>query len=184
MLLLNRSRRWVSVLMGAAVAVSLASCDGTTPEQLITDQITTDQYEAVAKVTYTWQVQYSPNLGGDRKPRLEQFGSTSLTNRNGVRPDDAVTGPDDRGLWYPALPPRPTVDEMEDRQKSSSEEMSPPELLKDAEYSIAYSAPGEMRTLPTNYQAYRQAVRAYADQRPLLLTLGLRNGSILKAEPK
>jgi hypothetical protein len=42
-------------------------------------------------------------------------------NRNGVKPPGAVVGPDDRGLWWPTLPPRPSVDEVEQRKKSQEE---------------------------------------------------------------
>jgi hypothetical protein len=148
------------------------------------DTITTNQYEATARATYVWQVQYSVNLGGDNPPRLERFDSTSLLNRNGDRPDQAVTGPDDQGLWWPALPSRPTVAQMEQRQRRSDEQISTPELLKNVEYALTYSAPGETRTLPTNYQVYRQAVRAHVDQRSLVLTLGVNNNSVQKAEPQ
>jgi hypothetical protein len=161
----------------ALVSVSVATLIGCSTAA-------TDEYEATARVTYTWQVQYSPNLGGDRPPRIEKFASTSLINRNGVQPDEAVTGPDDRGLWWPALPPRPRVDELEARRRSSSEEMSQPELIKSEEFSLTYDDAGFPRTLPTNYQVYRQAVRAQADDRPLELTLSTDEHFILKAEPK
>lgn len=169
----SRSVHHLIMLIGAS-ALTLTGCD----------TVTTNQYEATAQVTYVWQVQYAVNLGGDRPPRLERFASTSLSNRNGDRPDQAVTGPDDRGLWWPALPSRPTVDEMEQRQRSSDEQISTPELLKNVDYMLTYSAPGQTRTLPTNYQVYRQAVRAHADQRPLTLTLGVNNNSVQKAEPQ
>lgn len=166
--------RYLVMLIMTASALILTGCD----------TITTNQYEATARVTYVWQLQYSVNLGGDSPPRLERFDSTSLLNRNGDRPDQAITGPDDRGLWWPALPTRPTVDQMEQRQRSSDEQFSTPELLKQVEYALTYSAPGETRTLPTNYQVYRQAVRARADQRSLSLTLGVNNNSVQKAEPQ
>jgi hypothetical protein len=167
---------WRSVLplLSTAALVTLTSCSTTT----------VNQYDATARVTYTWQVQYSPNLGGERRPRIEKFASTSLLNQNGVRPDDAVTGPDDRGLWFPALPPRPTVDEMEERQQGSNEEMSQPELITTEEYFLSFEDGGLTRTLPTSYAVYRQAIRAYADQRPIELTFGVNEGSITKVEPQ
>lgn len=146
------------------------------------ETVITNRYEPIAQVSYVWQVQYSPNLGGDRPPRLEKFGSTTLEIRNGERPDAAVTGPDDRGLFWPALPARPTVDEMEAKRRTSSEEMTQPELLKREDYALTFEAEGRTQTLPTNYDVYRQAVRGLREGRSLQLTLGTNNDSILKAE--
>ncbi len=70
---------------------------------------TTDNYEGTALTTYTWQVEYANDLASGKSPRFETFAETSLLNRNGLKPEGAVTGPDDRGLWWPALPPRPVV---------------------------------------------------------------------------
>ena len=161
-----------SSLLLAGLSMLLVGCE----------TLTTDRYEATAQVTYTWQVQYSPNLGGDRRPRIERFATATLENRNGTRPDAAATGPDDRGLYWPALPPRPTVDELEDRRRSNSEEMTSPELVKAEDYAITFEAEGRTQTLPTNYDVYRQVVRALPDRRPLELTLGTNGDSVLKAE--
>ncbi|MBD1909535.1 hypothetical protein H6G02_08860 [Leptolyngbya sp. FACHB-16] len=132
------------------------------------DTTTTDQYQASAIVTYTWQVDYIRQGGGsDRPPRIEKFASTSLENKNGQRPENAVTGPDDKGLWWPDSPPRPTVDEMEDRKKNQ-EIIGDPRLQKNVEYQITYRVPGEAnRTLPTRYDVYRQVVKAYEERVPL-----------------
>lgn len=162
----------VSVLGGIALLFMLPGCS----------VVTTDQYEATALTTYTWQVEYSLEPGSNKRPRFEQFASTSLLNRNGLRPDEAVTGPDDRGLWWTTLPPRPTVDEME-AQRRGSEQTGTPQLLKSVEYQLAYQVDGQTVTLPTNYQVYRQVVKAYPDRIPLELTLGINNNSVEKAEP-
>lgn len=146
---------------------------------------TTDEYEATALVTYTWQADYTSTGArqDDRPPRIEDFASTSVLNVNGQRPDDAVTGPDDRGLWMPALPPRPTVDELEERQRPG-ETVSSPRLLKDVKYSLTFDKEGQTVTLPTDYSVYRQVARNYPDQPPLDLTLGVNESSVEKAEPK
>jgi len=162
----------VVTIMGVLVAITLTSCS----------RITTDQYEATARTTYTWQVKYSLNPTSDKLPRFETFASTSLLNRNGLKPAGAVTGPDDRGLWWAALPPRPSVDEVEQRQRPQ-EKASTPELLKSVEYQISFGVGDERRTLPTNYQVYRQVVKAYP-QKPLQLTLGVNDSSVEKAEIK
>lgn len=144
--------------------------------------LTIDQYEATALTTYTWQVKYTDDLASDRPPRLETFALNSLLNRNGLKPVDAVTGPDDRGLWWPALPPRPGVDEVEQR-KRPQEKMGKPELLTSVNYQLKYEVGQQERTLPTNYQVYRQAVKAYPSHTPLRLTLGVNDSSVEKAEP-
>ncbi len=144
--------------------------------------VTTSEYEATALTTYTWQVKYANNLTTEPSPRLEEFATTSLLNRNGLKPSGAVTGPDDRGLWWAALPPRPTVDEVEQRQ-GSQQEASRPELLKSVKYEFIYSEDGQQRTLPTNYDVYRQVVKAYPERTPLELTLGVGDNSVEKAEP-
>ncbi|MEC4814848.1 MAG: hypothetical protein SAK29_16440 [Scytonema sp. PMC 1069.18] len=155
-----------------ALAVTLTSCS--TP--------TTTQYEATALTKYTWQVKYAYDLTNEPSPRLETFATNSLLNRNGLEPPQAVTGPDDKGLWWSALPPRPSVDEIEQR-KQPQEQVSPPELLKSVEYRLTYEADGQQRTLPTNYDVYRQVVKAYPQRTPLQLTLGINDNSVEKAEP-
>ncbi len=85
-------------------------------------------------------------------------------------------------MWWAALPPRPTVDEVEQRQ-GSEQEASRPELLKSVKYEFIYSEGTQQRTLPTNYDVYRQVVKAYPDRTPLELTLGVTDNSVEKAEP-
>jgi hypothetical protein len=157
----------------ASIALGLTSCD----------ERTTSKYEATATVTYTWQVEYSTNPDKTNQIRREKFASTSLINKNGERPGEAVTGPDDKGLWYPALPPRPTVDELEARQKPQ-EQMSQPELLKDAEYTITYESEGQTINASTNYDVYRTVVKALPNQQSLELTLGVDNKFVQKADVK
>lgn len=143
---------------------------------------TTDNYEGTALTTYTWQVEYANDLASGKSPRFETFAETSLLNRNGLKPEGAVTGPDDRGLWWPALPPRPVANEVEQRKKPQ-EEASKPQLLKSVKYQMIYRLGDNERTLPTNYQVYRQVVKAYPLHTPLQLTLGVGDNSVEKAEP-
>ncbi len=153
------------------MAVAITSCN----------TVTTNQYEATAQTTLTWQVKYSINPTNDKLPRFEEFASTSLLSRNGEQPKDAVIGPDEKGLWWPALPPRPSIDEVEQRQQPQ-EKASKPELLRTANYQITYEQDGQTVTLPTNYDVYRQVARAYRSQKPLQLTLGIGDRSVEKAE--
>lgn len=166
-------RKPIFLLLTVAVAsaIALTSCS----------TLTTTQYEATALTKYTWQVKYANDLTNDPSPRFETFASTSLLNRNGIKPETAVTGPDDRGLWWAALPPRPSVDEVE--QRKQGQEASQPELLKSVDYRLTYGVGEQQRTLPTNYDVYRQVVKAYPSRTPLELTLGVGDNSVEKAEP-
>lgn len=157
----------------SSLVLGLTSCD----------QRTTSKYEATATVTYTWQVEYIANPDKTNQIRREKFASTSLVNKNGERPGEAVTGPDDKGLWYPALPPRPTIDEIEARQKTQ-EQISQPELLKDADYTITYDAEGQTINASTNYDVYRTVVKALPSQQSLELTLGVDDKFVQKADVK
>jgi hypothetical protein len=144
--------------------------------------LTTAQYEATALTTYTWRVKDTNDLTNEPSPQFETFATRSLLNRNGLKPEGAVTGPDDRGLWWPALPPRPSVDEVEQRHKPQ-QKLSKPELLKTVEYNMTYTVGSQQRTLPTNYDVYREVVKAYPSRTPLQLTLGVNDNSVEKAEP-
>lgn len=144
--------------------------------------LTTSDYEATALTNYTWQVKYANDLTSEPSPRLETFASTSLLNRNGLKPSGAVTGPDDQGLWWAALPSRPTVDEIEQR-KGSQSQASKPELLKSVKYELTYKIGSQERTLPTNYDVYRQVAKSYPSRAPLQLTLGVGDDTVEKAEP-
>jgi hypothetical protein len=140
------------------------------------------QYDAIAEVTYTWQVEYAQDSDRPNDVRQETFASTSLINQNGEPPAGAVTGPDDRGLWWPALPPRPTVDEIEARQESSQEQVGTPELVKTVDYRLTFQQDGAMKTLPTDYDVYRQVVKAHERDVPVTLTI-LDGVRVEKAEP-
>jgi len=147
------------------------------------DTVIVDDYTATATVTYTWQVEYArENFDRERRIRRETFASNSLVNRNGLEPAAAVTGPDDRGLWWPALPPRPTVDDLEARQKPR-ERRTNPQLLKSVEYAFSFDYQGQPVDLPSNERVYRQAMKAYAQNQALEIILGPGNGSVAKAEP-
>lgn len=147
------------------------------------ETVTTEQYQASAVVTYTWYVDYETQGGADRAPRIEEFASTSLENQNGQRPDGAVSGPDERGLWWPATPPEPTVDELEERLRGQ-ERIGRPRLAKNVEYRIVFRQPGEPnRIVPTEYEVYRQVVKAYEDRVPLQFTLDPTESRVTQARP-
>lgn len=49
----------------------------------------------------------------------------------------AAIGPGDQGLWSPIVPPRPSIDEVEQRQRPQ-EEAGKLELQKTVKYEITY----------------------------------------------
>ncbi len=164
--------RFLPSIITALTALTLTSCSTTTAEQ----------YEATALTSYTWQVKYANNLTSQPQPRIEIFANTSVLNRNGLKPPGAVVGPDDRGLWWPSLPPRPSVEQVEQRIKIQ-EEAGKPELVKNVKYKLTYGVGNAQNTLPTNYDVYRQVAKAYPQKTPLELTLGVNDNSVEKAEP-
>ena len=140
------------------------------------------QYEATAKATYTWRVPYyEGDPTNDEDPRYEEFESVTLVNVNGEKPDGAVLQ-DDKGIWWPKVPTKPTIDEIEARQEKASETIGKPELYRPVEYRVKYTQDGERINLPTNHSVYRQVAKAYPDT-PLTFTMGVNNGSVLKATP-
>ena len=160
-------------LISFSLTVVLASCGTTNIEQ----------YEAIAITTLTWQVNYTNDPSEAKLGGFEEFASSSVTNRNGQKPEGAVVGPDDKGLWWPTIPAKPTLDEIENRQKRPYEKPSKPEILRTVKYRIIYQKDGQTINLPTNYSVYRQVVKAYPKGIPLKLTMGINNGSVEKAEP-
>ncbi len=144
----------------------------------------TAEFQGTATTTYTWQVEYVPRGNSQDRPndrRLEQFESTTLITTNGIRPEAAGSGPDSKGLWWPVLPPEPTVDDIEARLRSGEAARSP-EIIKSVDYTLSFNQAGEEKTLPTSYDVYRQSVKAFEQDRPLLLTLGARDESVIEAE--
>lgn len=139
-------------------------------------------YEATAKTSITWRVPYyESDPSNDKRPRYQEFESVSLENINGEKPTGAVRQ-DDKGIWWPKEPPRPTVDEIEAGKQKAYEKIGTPEALRQVEYRVKYNQDGERINLPTNYEVYRQVVKAYPDT-PLTFTMGVNNGSVLKATP-
>ena len=140
------------------------------------------QYEATAKSSITWRVPYyEGDITNDKRPRYEEFESVSLVNLNGQKPEGAVRQ-DDKGIWWPKEPPKPTVDEIEAGKKQAYEKIGKPEALRQVEYRVKYNQDGERINLPTNHEVYRRVVKAYPDT-PLNFTMGINNGSVTKATP-
>lgn len=159
---------------GLGLAITLNSCGSS--------ESGAGQYEATAKTTYTWKVNYTNDPFEDKRGRVEEFESTSLTNVNGEKPEGAVSQDDNTGLWWPKLPPKPSRDEIEERKKSPAEKIGRLELGQKEEFRVKFNKDGERLNLPTNYKVYRQVVKNYPDT-PLSFTMGVNNGSVTKATP-
>ncbi len=170
------SKKFLSFLflfcLGIFSAIALASCS---------TRISQD-YQATATTTLTWQVYYSIDPHERKDGRYEEFTTNSLTIRNGEKPIAAKSGPDDRGLWWPAIPPKPSLDEIEARAKIN-EKFDRAELLRTVEYRVTFETDTETRNLPTNYSVYRQVVKAKPENKQLRFILGINNDSVEKAEP-
>jgi hypothetical protein len=141
--------------------------------------VNTADYSAKAITTYVWRVEY--DNGNTRTPdRIEDFTSTALTTYNSVKPEDAVTGPDEKGLYWPALPPKPTLDEVEKR--ASNEKPGAPLLHQIDRYEVSYNREGKNVTVPTNYDVYRTVSQNAKTQTPLKFILGVDDQRVEKAE--
>lgn len=144
-------------------------------------QLIIDEYQATAVTTLTWRVEYY--IGDNSKrSRWEEFASNSLENINGEPPPEAFGEADDKGLWWPRIPPKPTLDEIEALQETG-ESHGRPELLREVDYSIAYNQGGRLANIPTHYSVYRQAVKAHQSGQSLKLILRVDDQFIEKAEP-
>lgn len=159
---------------GLFIAIAVNSCG--------TSESGAGQYEATAQATYTWRVRYTHDPLEDKRGRYEQFKSASLINVNGEKPEGAVSQDDNTGIWWPKLPPKPSVEEIESRKKSAAEKIGKLELGQNVEYRVKFNKDGERLNLPTNHAVYRQVAKNYPDI-PLKFTMGVNNGSVTKATP-
>ena len=138
----------------SAIVVSVCLLSGCS--QVDTANSTTD-FTSTAATTYTWQVEYIPRSPNQDRPndrRIEKFESTTVVSENGIRPEAAGSGPDSQGLWWPVLPPEPTVDEIEDRRRKGETPRSP-EIIKSKAYRLTFAHAGEQKNLPPDNIAKR-----------------------------
>jgi len=172
--LMHRPAKVLMVAVGVGLSIALSGCEA----------VVVDEYEAIAVTTYTWRAEYLPRGVTPDRPRegrTESFESNSLVNMNG-QPTVVPTGDrDSQGIWWPALPPKPTVDELEARLKDD-ETFSEPQIHKSVEYTLTFEKEGDTVTLPTQYPVYREAVRAYENGRSLELILSPQDIFVQKAE--
>ena len=116
--------------LSIGVALLLSSC---TPSGQIISR--TRCRTAIAIATQTWEVEYYISNSGSLNSQRQAFQSNTLTNYNGEKPAAAASGPDDNGVWWAALPPRPTADEV-DQYHQSQELNNPPRLQRSVNYQL------------------------------------------------
>ncbi len=144
----SRLRTWLAI---SAAFLTLTSCTG---ENGLIPQ--TRCKSAIATATQTWEVNYyiSKTSGDMNTQRTYLFQSNTITNLNGERPVNAVSG-DDNGIWWAALPARPVADEV-DQHRETQERNDPPMLQRSVDYQLRC----ESGTLLTDAQTYREVSRA------------------------
>ena len=181
--LMNRRVQGTYLAASLGMSLVLTGCGELTTDSF-EDTMVTNDYEATAVTVYTWQAEYSPQGVTPDRPRenrIETFESSYRVNINGQPAAQDFGNADEKGLWWPALPPEPTVDDLEARQKRR-EVFSAPQIQKSVKYTLTFEEAGEMVTLQTEYPVYREAVRAGDAERPLKLTLGRQEAYVRKAE--
>lgn len=175
---------------GMGFSLITAGCDQIASEteqiasETLGDTLVTDDYEATAITTYTWRAEYRPRGVTPDRPnegRTETFESSYRVNINGQPAVQDFGDADEKGLWWPALPPKPTVDDLEARLKKR-EVFEEPLISKSVRYTLTFDQAGEMVTLRTDYPVYREAVKGQQAERSLKLTLGRQEAYVRKAE--
>ncbi|NJN21661.1 MAG: hypothetical protein HC812_11380 [Leptolyngbya sp. RL_3_1] len=146
--------------------------------------VITETYEATAMTTYTWQAEYRPQGVTPDRPRegrIETFGSSYRVNINGQPVAETFGSADEKGLWWPDLPPKPTVNDLEARQQQR-EVFEAPQISKSVQYTLTFEQDGEQVTVRTEYPVYREAVRGHEAGRPLQLSLGREDAYVRSAK--
>ena len=169
-----RPARLLSLLASLGIGLAIASCA----------EVVTQDYEAMAVTTYTWRAEYTPRGVSPDRPRegrIETFETNSLINMNGQPTVDPTGERDKDGIWWPAIPPKPPVEELEARQQDG-EVFSEPLINKSIDFTLTFEQGGATVTLPADDSVYRTAVKAAESERPLKLLLGPQDGYVQKAE--
>lgn len=158
------SRGWMGIASGVLIAL-LASCSSDT------DPVGTTQCDAaIARASYRWRVDYAPSRSTSSRiqERSEFFEGSELINRNREEPEGAVSGPDNDGVWWPALPPRPSpeaVDNAAERLEDSGE----PTLVRKVDYFLQC----DEGDLSTDRRTYRQTSTAFRSGETVEVSYGL-----------
>ena len=159
-----RKRGWIAVTSGVLVAF-LASCGADT------EPVGTTQCEAaIARASYRWRVDYFPRRSTSSRiqERSEFFDGNELINRNREEPEGAVSGPDRDGVWWPALPQRPSLEAI-DNAAERLEDSSEPRLVRTVDYFLQC----DEGDLPTDRRTYRQTSTAFRSGDTIEVSYGL-----------
>lgn len=130
----SRAKHRTTILL--SLSSVLATLVGCTPQNEVVSK--TDCSAAIATATYSWDVAYFPERFRQEvnKHRIETFASATVENRNGQQPEGNVIGPDDDGVWWPTLPPRPSADEVDERRDDNFRYNDPPQLQRNVKYVL------------------------------------------------
>lgn len=130
---------------------------------------------AIAEVTQVWRVTYYTNRThlNPNNVRVEEFGKTQLTNRNGEKPVDAASGPNAEGVWFPAIPLEPTSEEIEN-ERQFGERYDPPELNRTVKFTLQCTV-GDLKA---NGAIYQQAIAALRVSKNFRVSYGM--GQVLQ----
>ena len=162
-------RGWVGITSGVLVAL-LASCGADT------EPVGTTQCEAaIARASYRWRVDYSPSRSTSSRiqERSEFFEGSELINRNREQPEGAVSGPDGDGIWWPALPPRPSLEAI-DNAAERLEDSSDPTLVRKVDYFLQC----DEGDLSTDRRTYRRTSTEFRSGNTVEVSYGL--GRVMK----
>ncbi len=172
-----------------SLSAALAALAGCTPQGEVVSK--TDCSAAIATATYSWDVAYFPERFRNdvNRHRIETFASATIENRNGQQPGGNVIGPDDDGVWWPTLPPRPTADEVDERREDDFRYNDPPELQRSVNY-VLQCKDGKFLADKTIYRrvgkaiASGQTIRAQYALGQLLNTEIVESGETLAPPPE
>ncbi|MEX0267942.1 DUF1565 domain-containing protein [Leptolyngbyaceae cyanobacterium UHCC 1019] len=171
---LKRSRMKQQVLGWVAVGwalVSLSSC--TTTGELVSE---TGCTEAIAHATQAWRVNYYSDRTrqNPNNQRLVEFGSAERVTRNGKvespqpQAKSVELGTQEKGVWYPPVPPQPTASEMAE-SREAGERIGSPELYRAVKYTFVCGA-GELEAGADTYQAALAQIQA---EQPIRVSYGM-----------
>lgn len=149
---------WVAV---GWVVVMLGGC---TPQGEMVSE--TECTIAIARATQAWRVNYDSDRSrlNPNNQRIVEFGSAKVVTRNGKveQPSQSVKpaelGTQENGIWYPAVPPKPSASEMAERRERG-ERIGTPELYRAVKYTLVCDA-GELEAGAGTYQAALKEIRS------------------------
>ncbi len=122
----------IGLVAGSWLVVTLIGC---TPKGDLVGE--THCRAAIARATQSWRVTYfsqRTHMNPDNV-RIEEFAKAELLNRNGEKPSQPASGPNEYGVWFPPVPPQPSEGELT-KIRQSGERFDSPELHREVKYTL------------------------------------------------